>query len=357
MSGNGMLAEKAKGESQDAKALNDLASSILQLRIKGDKDTDGTTVGRKAKHSPLVMTPGGSFVKAKGRTAHLSPGGEDDEDDEDEDMEIVLDPVIAAKGRAIAGGGGGAEGATSPSPIASTATPTLPPASRTTPLFGGAITVCLPSSFEDISAIRQVPDHQEVFADRFSEMSFIVELVDHNKEVSNVAAARYYFTDLAECNEAKTALLDSTAVVSEPSFLPCISDKSVVKCVLTGRQTVQKFNQPLAPLDSVQIVMVVVRLPRVGTDMLLSMNIPYSGQHCNLTVDAIRGKTAPAAPAPAGDVGAVFAAATSAEVAADADTEGKEGTSAEQAVPPSPAVSVMRAALASLTIHDWSLFA
>jgi hypothetical protein len=35
-------------------------------------------------------------------------------------------------------------------------------------LFGGAITIELPAGFEDVSALRQVPDHQEVFMHKVS---------------------------------------------------------------------------------------------------------------------------------------------------------------------------------------------
>ena len=32
-------------------------------------------------------------------------------------------------------------------------------------LFGGAITTSIPSSWRDVSQVRQVPDHQEVYQD------------------------------------------------------------------------------------------------------------------------------------------------------------------------------------------------
>ena len=68
-------------DGRDDSALSNLASSILQLRV--DKTAAAPPPGRQAKHSPLVMTPGGSFVKAKGRMANLSP-----DDDEDEEVRV-----------------------------------------------------------------------------------------------------------------------------------------------------------------------------------------------------------------------------------------------------------------------------
>lgn len=68
-------------------------------------------------------------------------------------------------------------------------------------LFGGAITVKLPDSFEDVSAVRQVPDHQEVFVENKTEMSFIVELLAFDEKVPDNKAALHHFEDLAQCNE------------------------------------------------------------------------------------------------------------------------------------------------------------
>lgn len=40
-------------------------------------------------------------------------------------------------------------------------------------LFGGAITIELPAGFEDVSALRQVPDHQEVFLHKVSRSTWV----------------------------------------------------------------------------------------------------------------------------------------------------------------------------------------
>ena len=69
-------------------------------------------------------------------------------------------------------------------------------------LFGGALeSAGLPVTFKDISSLRQVPDNQEVFADEASESSFIVEILAHDRGISDEAAAAYYFNDMATANE------------------------------------------------------------------------------------------------------------------------------------------------------------
>lgn len=44
-------------------------------------------------------------------------------------------------------------------------------------LFGGAIGMCLPTRFVDISDFRPIPDHQEVFSDANMDQSLIVEVL------------------------------------------------------------------------------------------------------------------------------------------------------------------------------------
>jgi hypothetical protein len=71
-------------------------------------------------------------------------------------------------------------------------------------LFGGSITMLLPATFEDISKVREVPDHQEVYVDKLTDMSIIVEILNHESTVKNEDAAKYHFDDLAGFNEVIT---------------------------------------------------------------------------------------------------------------------------------------------------------
>lgn len=149
-------------------------------------------------------------------------------------------------------------------------------------LFGGAISSLFPSTFEDVSVIRQVPDHQEVFVDKITDMSCIVELLSYDESISDINAAQHYFQDLAQCNEASEYSIDSTAVVVSSTCMPCISG-SYSCCALVGRQIVAKFyRRPDGPLNNVQILLFVIRLPVVGTDILITLNIPYSQSESNV---------------------------------------------------------------------------
>jgi hypothetical protein len=73
-------------------------------------------------------------------------------------------------------------------------------------LFGGAISAEIPSTWIDISDIRQVPDHQECYQETLppdvpNEPGLVVvEILERATDVDDPNAANHYFNDLAESN-------------------------------------------------------------------------------------------------------------------------------------------------------------
>lgn len=67
-------------------------------------------------------------------------------------------------------------------------------------LFGGAITIELPENAFDVSKIRQVPDHEEVFVHPKSDQSIMIEILEH-VDLDDSLACEHYFKDLAEANQ------------------------------------------------------------------------------------------------------------------------------------------------------------
>ena len=67
----------------------------------------------------------------------------------------------------------------------------------TTPLFGSALAASLPSTFTDVSEMRQVPDHQEVWLDSEGFTSIVIEILER-VEKPDLAALQYHLEDLAE---------------------------------------------------------------------------------------------------------------------------------------------------------------
>ncbi|CAL5363208.1 unnamed protein product [Camellia sinensis] len=75
------------------------------------------------------------------------------------------------------------------------------------PLFGGAIASTFPLRFQDMSNIRQVPDHQEVFADPARDESLIFELLDLKLEVADNGSATWFLQDLAREQDAEGVMV------------------------------------------------------------------------------------------------------------------------------------------------------
>ncbi|CAM9938365.1 unnamed protein product, partial [Hapterophycus canaliculatus] len=160
-------------------------------------------------------------------------------------------------------------------------------------LFGGAMECLLPAAFVDVSDLRQVPDHQEVFASKEDGISIIVEVLSFEADIETDAvadaegkktgrSARHFFDDLADANGASSSNCDFCADLTDrreacrhPTgaiIMPRLASYS--KSALAGRQTVAKFRGD-GPPEAVRVYVVNVRLPHVSTDLLISVNVPY----------------------------------------------------------------------------------
>ncbi|KAG0057030.1 hypothetical protein BGZ83_002268 [Gryganskiella cystojenkinii] len=157
-------------------------------------------------------------------------------------------------------------------------------------LYGGAITVNLPRKFENISHIREVPDHQEVFVNVDEDQSVIVEILELAADANDDACAAFHFRQLAEDNDAEDASVVQTVTLLNNAELPAWPVDAKIYLLL-GQQRIAKFNerqrqqeaasmsghQVSAQQDArnlVQIMMVVFRLPQQETDIVVSYNVP-----------------------------------------------------------------------------------
>jgi hypothetical protein len=120
-------------------------------------------------------------------------------------------------------------------------------------LFGGALLVDLDKfSLQDASELRQVPDNQEVFVGRDSDMSIVIELLEYDSSMT----VESHFSELANDNQA-----DESVILEREGT-----------AVLHGVQTVSKFNK--AQKDKVHIYLGLLRLEEYKTDILMSINCP-----------------------------------------------------------------------------------
>ena len=74
---------------------------------------------------------------------------------------------------------------------------------KTVDLFGGAITANIPTSFADVSDIRQVPDHQEVWLDKNGFTSIVIDILERVDQ-PDVDALRYHLHDIVGEDAEKT---------------------------------------------------------------------------------------------------------------------------------------------------------
>ncbi|RYH03683.1 hypothetical protein EON65_47230, partial [archaeon] len=144
------------------------------------------------------------------------------------------------------------------------------------PLYGGAMQTVLSAQFRDVSGVREVPDHQEVFIDTHSDASIIVELLDMESDKSDNEALQYHFEELAKANEASgTTVLGTYDLATHANLMSYLS--SFPRLLLVGKQVVRKHRSVHASSDLVYVFLVLVRLRNVQTDLLISLNLPLKG--------------------------------------------------------------------------------
>ncbi|KAI9209443.1 uncharacterized protein BJ171DRAFT_595177 [Polychytrium aggregatum] len=144
-------------------------------------------------------------------------------------------------------------------------------------LYGGAITAYIPDSFVDASTMREIPDHQEVYVDVDTDQSIIVELLDYLTDKSDLEAANYHFWELASDNSATDASQVISIRAINNSELPNLSASMGIDgfqaIIIHGIQRIAKFKEHSSnAYNQVHIYLCLVRLPAVGTDLLVTFN-------------------------------------------------------------------------------------
>ena len=145
-------------------------------------------------------------------------------------------------------------------------------------LFGGAITVDLPTRMVDVSDFRPVPDNQEVWTDADRDESVIVELLERVDVGPSDAegAAAWFFRDLAAVNDASVesglSHISRTVVLTGKEDLPSLNGPFAHASMCVGTQTVAKGRDGDDTRNDVDVVVVCVRLPQVRTDVLITVN-------------------------------------------------------------------------------------
>ncbi|GJN02702.1 hypothetical protein PR202_ga20080 [Eleusine coracana subsp. coracana] len=141
------------------------------------------------------------------------------------------------------------------------------------PLFGGAISTTFPVRFQDVSDIRQVPDHQEVFVDPARDESLIFELLDLKGEVDDTGSALWFLRDIANEQDAGDNMVVEHSGTLELSGLR-LGEGPVVAGTAVGQLAVSKGRQGREAQNIIRLYLANIRLKNAGTDVVITAYEP-----------------------------------------------------------------------------------
>ncbi|APA14118.1 hypothetical protein SS1G_11041 [Sclerotinia sclerotiorum 1980 UF-70] len=160
-----------------------------------------------------------------------------------------------------------------------------------TPLFGGALIVDLPSTFADVSTIRQVPDHQEVYLDKDGFTSIIFDITERvgtagSSPATDGAAMTTHLEDIvdSDLDTVKVWSITDTKFTKLPEGIPAYT-------LIATQTPPHDPNSHASAPDFTAIVLNLIRLERESTDILVTINVPHiKGEYSADDVDLQLGK-------------------------------------------------------------------
>ncbi|KAL3646470.1 hypothetical protein CASFOL_011650 [Castilleja foliolosa] len=188
-------------------------------------------------------------------------------------------------------------------------------------LFGGAIVSNFPLRFEDVSNIRQVPDHQEVFVDPTRDESLIFELLDLKTDVADHGSATWFLQDLANEQDVEGTMVLEQSGVFEAGGLRLRNNPAIINTAV-GQMAISKGRQGREAQNLVKVYLANLRLKDAATDVLVTA---YEPMLINPLSES--------------------AATVGAGLAVPAAQSGRL-----------PMAEVFKSAVSSFKVNDWSLF-
>ena len=137
-------------------------------------------------------------------------------------------------------------------------------------LWGGIAEVDIAEDWGDVATLRQVPDHQEVFAHSSVNKSIIFEILQMDSKADPKDPIRFFFDDLAKDNDAQDAKIIRTEWLSKENspFLSHVRQEAIGQ-VCEGVQNVPKTGEAA---DLLTVTLLLFRLPTTETDILIQLN-------------------------------------------------------------------------------------
>ncbi|KAL2045521.1 hypothetical protein N7G274_001949 [Stereocaulon virgatum] len=143
-----------------------------------------------------------------------------------------------------------------------------------TELFGGAITANIPSGFADASAIRQVPDNQEVYVESNGFTSLTIDLTERVTHFStDKEALEYHFDDIIAEGDTKQVLAvnEDIKLAKFPPTTPILSLLAKITPSPPAPGITQRPHSP----TSTDIHLTLIRLVEQSADILITLNVPH----------------------------------------------------------------------------------
>ena len=143
---------------------------------------------------------------------------------------------------------------------------------KKTSLFGQAASCEIPLDWTDVSTLRTVPSHQEVYVDSsevpgLQDSSVIIEILEREKIDDDQTAGTFFFTDLAKADEAVSFSIDAprSCVLPSVSFLGTSASRVYIEGVqVKGKGSDSCSAKPVA------VFMTVLRAKDYDTDILVT---------------------------------------------------------------------------------------
>ncbi|KAK5721533.1 hypothetical protein LTR15_006122 [Elasticomyces elasticus] len=141
-------------------------------------------------------------------------------------------------------------------------------------LYGGAITCLLPSNFADVSDLRQVPDHQEVYLDKDGYTSIVVDILERVEKENDQEALKYHLKDLVQEDEGEVTTWNISEV-KMGKLQDTIPAYTLLATTPPGARQRGRAHEP----DFVGVLLLLIRLVEQKTDVLVAVNVPHIPGH------------------------------------------------------------------------------
>ncbi|KAL9043041.1 MAG: hypothetical protein Q9180_000163 [Flavoplaca navasiana] len=143
-------------------------------------------------------------------------------------------------------------------------------------LFGGAITANLPASYADVSNIREVPDHQEIYLDASGFSSVIIEIAERVSDPpTDQEALKFHFEDIVdEHDTSRVWHTDVAQLVHLPPNAPCYT-----LLATTTPPPATNGNIHAKTPSFTAVLLTMIRLEAQSTDIVVTVNIPHIPGH------------------------------------------------------------------------------